>query len=113
MRDLLRYRMQQADDSLREADILRNADAQRGLKVNAAVKNARAFLDVQAEFGSFSTYIWRFVGGLPTQNAWRSLSEIPAETDEARQMSKDLKRRGFTFVGPTICYAFMQAVGMV
>ena len=83
------------------------------LKVNAAVRNARAFLAVQDEFGSFATYIWQFVGGQPRQNAWRSLSEIPAETDESRAMSKDLKRRGFTFVGPTICYAFMQAVGMV
>jgi len=83
------------------------------LKVNAAIRNARAFLDVQAEFGSFDAYIWRFVDGRPRQNAWRSLSEIPAETDQARAMSKDLQRRGFTFVGPTICYAFMQAVGLV
>lgn len=83
------------------------------LKVRAAIKNARAFLDVQAELGSFDRYIWQFVGGSPRQNAWRSLAEIPAESAESRAMSKDLKRRGFTFVGPTICYAFMQAIGMV
>lgn len=83
------------------------------LKVNAFVRNARAFLDVQAEFGSFAAYIWRFVGGAPIVNRWRTLREIPAQTPEAAMMSKDLKRRGFTFVGPTICYAFMQACGLV
>ncbi|HRW48669.1 MAG: DNA-3-methyladenine glycosylase I [Caldilinea sp.] len=83
------------------------------LKVNAFVRNARAFLAVQEEFGSFDAYIWQFVGGAPIVNAWRSLREIPAQTAEAQAMSKDLKRRGFTFVGPTICYAYMQACGMV
>lgn len=83
------------------------------LKVNAFVRNARAFLAVQEEFGSFDAYIWQFVGGAPIVNAWRSLRELPAQTAEAQAMSKDLKRRGFTFVGPTICYAFMQACGMV
>lgn len=83
------------------------------LKVNAFVRNARAFLAVQAEFGSFAAYIWRFVGDAPIVNQWRSLREIPAQTPEAAAMSKDLKRRGFTFVGPTICYAFMQACGLV
>jgi DNA-3-methyladenine glycosylase I len=68
---------------------------------------------VQAEFGSFADYIWGFVNGRPRQNKWTTLAEIPAETAESRAMSKDLKKRGFTFVGPTICYAFMQAVGMV
>jgi len=82
-------------------------------KVESAVNNARAFLRVQAEFGSFDAYMWRFVGGQPKINAWRTLSEIPAETDESRAMSRDLKARGFSFVGPTICYAHMQAVGMV
>ena len=72
-----------------------------------------AFLAVQEEFGSFDAYIWQFVGGAPIVNAWRSLREIPAQTAEAQAMSKDLKRRGFTFVGPTICYAYMQACGMV
>jgi DNA-3-methyladenine glycosylase I len=83
------------------------------LKVNAAVRNARAFLEVREEFGSFDAYLWRFVDGRPIQNAWRSLSEIPAETETARALSKDLTKRGFKFVGPTIMYAFMQAVGMV
>ncbi len=83
------------------------------LKVNAAVTNAQAFLAVQKEFGSFDAYIWRFVEGKPIQNRWTSLSQIPAKTPVSDLMSKDLKRRGFTFVGSTICYAFMQAVGMV
>ena len=82
-------------------------------KVEAVVTNARAFLEVQKEFGSFNRYIWRFVGGRPRQNAWKSLSEIPSVTDESRAMSKDLKKRGFKFVGPTTCYAFMQACGLV
>ena len=83
------------------------------LKVAGFVKNARAFLTIQEEFGSFDTYIWRFVGGQPILNHRLSLRDIPAQTPEAEAMSKDLKKRGFTFVGPTICYAFMQAVGMV
>ena len=93
---------------LRDPGIVRNR-----AKVNATVKNARAFLAVQEEFGSFDRYIWRFVGGHPVRNAWRSGEEIPASTPESVAMSKDLKRRGFGFVGPTVCYAFMQAVGMV
>jgi len=83
------------------------------LKILAAIQNARAFLAVQTEFGSFDSYAWRFVGGTPVVNAWRSLAEIPARTPESDAMSKDLARRGFKFVGATICYAFMQAVGMV
>jgi DNA-3-methyladenine glycosylase I len=82
-------------------------------KVVAAVQNARAFLQVQAEFGAFDAYIWQFIGGQPRQNAWRSLADIPAKTPESEAMSKDLRKWGFNFVGPTICYAFMQAVGMV
>ena len=82
-------------------------------KVASAVKNARAFLEVQAEFESFDAYIWGFVDGETIQNNWLTLSEIPAKTAESEAMSKDLKRRGFGFVGPTICYAFMQAAGMV
>jgi DNA-3-methyladenine glycosylase I len=81
-------------------------------KVEAAVGNARAALEVAEEVGSLDTYLWGFVGGKPIRNRWRTLAEIPAETDESRAMSKDLKRRGFRFVGPTICYAFMQATGM-
>jgi DNA-3-methyladenine glycosylase I len=83
------------------------------LKIASAVTNARAFLAVQSEFGSFDAYVWRFVGGQPKVNAWRSLSELPARTAESDALSKDLQQRGFRFVGSTICYAFMQAVGMV
>jgi DNA-3-methyladenine glycosylase I len=83
------------------------------LKIESAIKNAQAFLLVQKEFGSFDAYVWQFVGGKPRQNAWRAMSQLPARTPESDAMSKDLKRRGFNFVGSTICYAFMQAVGMV
>lgn len=83
------------------------------LKIAAAVRNARAFLAVQAEFGSFDAYLWRFVDGRPRRNAWRTPAEVPAETAESRALSRDLRRRGFAFTGPTICYALMQAVGMV
>jgi len=83
------------------------------LKIISAIKNAKAFLSVQKEFGSFDRYIWRFVGGKPQLNAREGLGDIPARTPESDSMSKDLKKRGFTFVGSTICYAFMQAVGMV
>lgn len=83
------------------------------LKVNAAVRNARAFLTVQEEVGSFDAYVWSFVSGKPIQNAWNCARDVPAETQESRALSKDLKRRGFAFVGPTICYAFMQAIGLV
>lgn len=105
---IVRYDAGKIDELLQNAGIVRNR-----LKINAVVKNARAFLAVQEEFGSFDGYIWRFVNGAPLVNHWRSLAEIPAQTAEAQAMSKDLKRRGFTFVGPTICYAFMQACGMV
>ena len=83
------------------------------LKIQAAIQNARSFLAVQDQFGSFDTYIWQFVDGKPILNSWKSLQEIPATTQESDAMSKELKKRGFTFVGSTICYAFMQAVGMV
>jgi DNA-3-methyladenine glycosylase I len=83
------------------------------LKITATVQNAKTFLAVQKEFGSFDAYIWRFVGNQPIQNAWRSLSEVPARTAVSDALSKDLKKRGFKFVGSTICYAFMQATGMV
>lgn len=101
-------------DEAKIAELLQDPGIVRNrLKVNAAVQNARAFLAIQDEFGSFDAYVWRFVDGEPLQNAWKSMSELPAETAESKAMSKDLKKRGFTFVGPTICYAFMQAVGMV
>ncbi len=83
------------------------------LKVQSTVKNARAFLEIQKEFGSFDAYIWRLVGGRPIQNTWRSLKEVPSRTPESDAMSRDLLERGFKFVGSTICYAFMQAVGLV
>lgn len=91
---------------LEDSGIVRNR-----LKVEAAVKNAKAFLAVQKEFGTFDAYIWRFVEGRPLRNSW--VDKVPASTAESDAMSKDLKKRGFTFVGSTICYAFMQATGMV
>jgi DNA-3-methyladenine glycosylase I len=93
---------------LADTGIVRNR-----LKINAAVRNARAFLDVQREHGSFDAYVWGFVGGKPRRNAWSSLGEIPAHTLESDALSKDLKKRGFTFVGTTIVYSFMQATGMI
>ena len=83
------------------------------LKIQAGIQNARSFLEIQDQYGSFNTYIWQFVEGKPVQNSWKSLQEIPATTKESDAMNKELKKRGFTFVGSTICYAFMQAVGMV
>ncbi len=83
------------------------------LKINAAITNARAFLRVQEQFESFDHYIWQFVKGRPIQNSWKKMSDIPSSTPESEAMSKDLQKRGFKFVGMTICYAFMQAVGMV
>lgn len=82
-------------------------------KIEATIQNARSFLLVQEEFGSFDSYLWQFAGGSPKHNTWKSLKEIPAKTPDSDAMSKDLKARGFAFVGSTICYAFMQAVGMV
>jgi len=93
---------------LADPDIVRNR-----MKIDAAIRNARAFLEVQREHGTFDAYLWRFVGGTPRRNAWRTLRDVPARTPEAEALSRDLKRRGFGFVGPTICYAFMQATGMV
>jgi DNA-3-methyladenine glycosylase I len=93
---------------LKNKGIIRNK-----LKIEAAPQNARSFLAVQKEFESFDDYIWQFTGGKTIKNAWRSLAEIPAWTNESAAMSDDLKKRGFKFVGPTICYAFMQAAGMV
>ena len=93
---------------LQDPSIVRNR-----LKVESTVANARAAIAVQEELGSLDAYLWSFVNGAPIVNRWRRLSEIPAETDRSRAMSKDLKNRGFRFVGPTVCYAFMQATGMV
>jgi len=103
-----------AFDESRVAALLQDPGIVRNrLKIRAAVANAQAFLRVQAEFGSFDAYLWRFVGGRPIVNRWATLAGVPAQTPESVALSKDLLRRGFRFVGPTICYAFMQAVGMV
>ena len=103
-----RYGDAEAQRLLTDSGIVRNR-----AKVAAAPVNARAFLEVVEECGSFDAYLWRFVDGAPIQNRWKSLGEVPAETDESRALSKDLKKRGFKFVGPTICYAYMQSMGLV
>jgi DNA-3-methyladenine glycosylase I len=101
-------------DDHKVADLLANPGIVRNrLKIASAIQNARCFLQVQEEYGSFAAYMWQFTGGQPRVNAWRTMAEIPAETDESRHLSKDLVKRGFRFVGPTIIYAHMQAVGMV
>ena len=102
------YGERKVEELLADAGIIRNR-----LKVRSAISNAKAYLDIVEENGNFDSYIWGFVGGAPKINHWRQLSEIPAKTTESDAMSRDLKRRGFNFVGSTICYAFMQAVGMV
>jgi DNA-3-methyladenine glycosylase I len=93
---------------LANSGIIRNR-----LKIHAAITNARAFLRVQEPFGGFDPYLWQFVNGRPIQNSWKKMTDIPPSTPQSEAMSKDLQKRGFKFVGPTICYAFMQAVGMV
>ncbi len=103
-----RYTDKQTRRLLADASIIRNRS-----KIESAIANARAFLEVQREYGSFDAYVWRFVGGKPVQSAWKSPGQVPAETEASRALSRDLKERGFRFVGPTICYAFMQATGMV
>ena len=107
-RKIARYDSRKARKLLTDASIVRNP-----LKIAAAIQNARAFLAVQKEFGSFDAYLWNFVNGKAIQNRRRSLKDIPPRTPESDAMSRDLLRRGFKFVGSTICYAFMQAVGMV
>jgi len=101
-------------DSIKVGRLLRDKSIVRNrLKLKAAIQNAKAFLRVQKEFGSFNKYIWQFVGGEPRMNRWKSLKDLPAKTRESDAMSEDLKKRGFSFVGSTICYAHMQATGMV
>jgi len=107
-RKVARYGRAKVRKLLADPGIIRNR-----LKVAAAIQNAKAFLEVRKEFGSFDRYIWTFVGGMPKRNKYRAREKIPARTPESDAMSKNLSRRGFKFVGPTICYAFMQAVGMV
>lgn len=105
---IARYNQRKITSLLNNPGIVRNK-----LKVNSAVTNARCFLEVQQEFSSFDSYIWQFVGGKPIRNKCKTLSDIPATSPESDAMSKDLKKRGFKFVGSTICYAFMQSAGLV
>jgi DNA-3-methyladenine glycosylase I len=107
-RKVATYSAKERKRLLADEGIVRNR-----LKIDSAITNAKCFLTAQQEFGSFDEYIWRFVGGTPKVNAWRTMKELPAHTQESDAMSKDLKRRGFRFVGTTICYAMMQATGMV
>ena len=104
----MRYDQTKVKELLENSGIIRNR-----LKIESAIQNAKSFLEIQNEAGSFSHYIWQFVDHKPLINKWKSLSEIPAKTTLSDEMSRDLKKRGFKFVGSTICYAFMQAVGMV
>jgi len=108
IRTVAKYETQRVEQLMADAGIVRNR-----LKIAAAVANARAALTVQKEFGSFDAYLWSWIGGRSRTNCWRALTEVPARTAEAEAMSRDLLKRGFRFVGPTICYALMQAVGMV
>jgi DNA-3-methyladenine glycosylase I len=105
---IARYTAKKVEKLMADSGIIRNR-----LKIDSAVSNAKAFLEVQREAGSFDKYIWSFVDGKPRVNKWRGLGDVPATTPESDAMSKDLKKRGFRFVGSTICYAFMQATGMV
>jgi DNA-3-methyladenine glycosylase I len=105
---IARYNSKEVQRLLRDPGIIRNR-----LKIEATINNSRQILEIQRESGSFDKFIWRFVGGKPIKHRFESLSEIPATTNESDAMSKDLRKRGLRFVGPTICYAFMQAVGMV
>ena len=102
------YSQQDIQRLLLDQGIVRNR-----LKIESAIKNAKGVLEIMEEFGSLSAFLWRYVNNCPQQNAWRSLSELPTSTEQSDMMSKDLKKRGFNFIGSTICYAFMQSVGMV
>jgi DNA-3-methyladenine glycosylase I len=102
------YGVKKVESLLANPGIVRNRR-----KIEAAVQNAQAFMQVQKEFGSFDRFVWPFVGGKPVWNDWKDLTEVPAQTPQSEALSRDLRARGFKFVGPTICYAFMQAVGMV
>lgn len=108
IKKISRYSEQDRETLLADAGIIRNK-----AKINATIINAKCFLEVQKEFGTFSQYIWQFTGGKTIRNNWEKLTELPASSKESDAMSKDLKQRGFKFVGSTICYAFMQAAGMV
>jgi len=105
---IAKYNEQKVEDLLNNKGIIRNR-----LKIEAIIANASAYIEVQKEFDTFDKYIWQFVNNKPRINKFKTLEEIPAKTEQSEQMSRDLKKRGFKFIGPTICYAFMQAVGMV
>jgi len=105
---IVKYNKQKVEDLLNNKGIIRNR-----LKIEAVIANASAYIEVQKEFDTFDKYIWQFVNNKPRINKFKTLEELPAKTEQSEQMSKDLKKRGFKFIGPTICYAFMQAVGMV
>jgi DNA-3-methyladenine glycosylase I len=105
---IARYTQPDIGRLLADAGIVRNR-----LKIESAIKNARGVLKIREEYGSLDAFVWRYFDGVPVQNAWKNLAELPAHTKDSDEMSKDLKKRGFSFVGSTICYAFMQAVGMV
>jgi DNA-3-methyladenine glycosylase I len=105
---IVKYDQVKVDELIQDAGIIRNK-----LKINTTISNAKIFLDVQKEFGTFDKYIWQFVSGKPIVNQWKSVAELPASTSESDKLSTDLKNRGFKFVGTTICYAFMQSAGMV
>lgn len=102
------YNEEKVEELMQDVGIIRNRR-----KIHSVIQNAKAYLEIQEVFGSFDAYIWQFVGGMPLVNHWKAKEEVPAITEESTAMSKDLKKRGFNFVGPTICYAFMQATGMV
>ena len=103
-----KYTQKHVEKLLKDESIIRNK-----LKINSAINNAKQFLKIQSEFGSFDKYLWEFVNGKPIKNSFKKLSDLPASTEISEKLSKDLKKRGFNFVGPTICYALMQAIGMV
>ena len=105
---IAKFNTAKVDRLLQDSGIIRNK-----LKIESTISNAKSFLDVREEFGSFDKYIWRFVNYRTIQNRWKSIKDVPAKTDESDLMSKDMKKRGFRFVGSTICYAFMQAAGLV
>jgi DNA-3-methyladenine glycosylase I len=108
VRKISEYTTKDVNRLLKDEGIIRNR-----LKIEATIENAKRFIEVKNEFGSFDRYIWQFVGGKTINNKFKKIAELPAQTKESQAMSRDLKKRGFRFVGPTICYAFMQAVGMV
>lgn len=108
VKKVAQFNQEKIEQLLQDEGIIRNR-----LKVESTVTNAKHFMEIQKEFGSFDNYVWGFVGGKPIKNHWKSLKDIPAASEEAKALSKDLLKRGFKFVGPTIMYAFMQAVGMV